>query len=40
MKRSYAILDNVGFTVHLLNRASFSPDAAFYTEKVSSDLFS
>ena len=26
----YAIPDNVGFIVHLPNRSSFSPDAAFY----------
>lgn len=27
----YAFPDNVGFVVHLPNRDSFSPDAAFYT---------
>ncbi len=27
----YAFPDNVGFIVHLPNRDSFSPDAAFYT---------
>ena len=27
----YAFTDNVGFIVHLPNRDSFSPDAAFYT---------
>jgi Uma2 family endonuclease len=29
-KSGYAFPDNVGFTVHLPNRDSFSPDAAFY----------
>lgn len=38
-KRGYAIPDNVGFTVHLPNRASFSPDAAFYTGKVTGMKF-
>lgn len=32
-KRGYAIPDNVGFIVSLPHRASFSPDAAFYTGK-------
>ncbi len=38
-KRGYAIPDNVGFTVNLPNRASFSPDAAFYTGKVTGMKF-
>ena len=29
--RGYAFPDNVGFTVNLPNRNSFSPDAVFYT---------
>ena len=29
-KRGYAFPDNVGFTVNLPNRGSFSPDAAFH----------
>jgi len=29
-RRGYAFPDNVGFVVHLPNRGSFSPDAAFY----------
>jgi Uma2 family endonuclease len=33
-RRGYAIPDNVGFAVDLPNRSSFSPDAAFYTGKV------
>jgi Uma2 family endonuclease len=30
-KRGFAIPDNAGFVVHLPNRLSFSPDAAFWT---------
>jgi len=30
-KQGYAIPDNIGFTVNLPDRQSFSPDAAFYT---------
>jgi Uma2 family endonuclease len=30
-RRGRAVTDNAGFTVNLPNRASFSPDAAFYT---------
>jgi Uma2 family endonuclease len=32
-KSGYAIADNAGFSVKLPNRASFSPDAAWYTGK-------
>ena len=32
-KAGYAIADNAGFHVNLPNRASFSPDAAWYTGK-------
>jgi Uma2 family endonuclease len=32
-KNGYAIPDNAGFIVHLPNRDSFSPDAAWYTGK-------
>ncbi|HEY6329922.1 MAG TPA: Uma2 family endonuclease [Blastocatellia bacterium] len=32
-KSGYAIADNAGFKVDLPNRASFSPDAAWYTGK-------
>jgi Uma2 family endonuclease len=32
-KAGYAIADNAGFQVNLKNRASFSPDAAWYTGK-------
>lgn len=35
----YALPDNVGFAVNLPNRTSFSPDAAFYTGKVSGMKF-
>ena len=38
-KRGYAIPDNVGFTVNLPNRNSFSPDAAFYTGNVTGMKF-
>jgi Uma2 family endonuclease len=38
-KRGYAIPDNVGFTVNLSNRISFSPDAAFYTGPVTGMKF-
>lgn len=33
-KNGYAFPDNVGFTVHLPHRDSFSPDAAWYVGKV------
>lgn len=32
-RSGFAFADNVGFKVNLPNRASFSPDAAFYTGK-------
>lgn len=32
-KQGFALPDNAGFVVHLPNRQSFSPDAAFYTGK-------
>ncbi|MEP7200486.1 MAG: Uma2 family endonuclease [Chloroflexota bacterium] len=35
----YAITDNAGFVVNLPNRNSFSPDAAFYTGKVTGMKF-
>jgi Uma2 family endonuclease len=34
-KTGYAIADNAGFRVHLPDRESFSPDAAWYTGKPS-----
>jgi len=37
--RGYAFPDNVGFTVNLPNRSSFSPDAAFYTGEVVDEDF-
>src|SRR5436190_8795973 len=37
--RGYAFPDNVGFTVNLPNRNSFSPDAAFYTGEVVDEDF-
>jgi Uma2 family endonuclease len=33
-KTGYAFPDNVGFTVHLPHRESFSPDAAWYTGEI------
>jgi Uma2 family endonuclease len=39
MKNGYAIPDNVGFTVNLPHRSSFSPDAAYYTGKVTGMKF-
>jgi Uma2 family endonuclease len=39
MKNGYAIPDNVGFTVDLPHRSSFSPDAAYYTGKVTGMRF-
>lgn len=38
-KNGYAIPDNVGFSVTLPNRSSFSPDAAFYTGQVTDMKF-
>lgn len=38
-ERGYAFPDNVGFTVNLPNRNSFSPDAAFYTGEVVDEDF-
>lgn len=38
-KRGYAIPDNVGFAVKPPSRTSFSPDAAFYTGKVTGMKF-
>ena len=38
-RAGYAFPDNVGFIVHLPNRGSFSPDAAFYTGKLRGGLF-
>lgn len=35
----YAFPDNVGFTVNLPHRESFSPDAAFYTGELRGDEF-
>lgn len=35
----YALPDNVGFIVNLPNRKSFSPDAAFYTRKLTGMKF-
>ncbi len=35
----YAIPDNVGFVVHLPNRESFSPDAAWYVGDINSMKF-
>ena len=37
--RGYAFPDNVGFTVNLPNRHSFSPDAAFYMGEVVDEDF-
>jgi Uma2 family endonuclease len=39
MKNGYAIPDNVGFSVNLPHRSSFSPDAAYYTGKVTGMRF-
>lgn len=38
-RSGYAIPDNVGFAVDLPNRSSFSPDAAFYTGRVTGMKF-
>ena len=38
-KGGYAIPDNAGFVVNLPHRQSFSPDAAFYTGKVTGMKF-
>ncbi|GAB4213415.1 MAG: hypothetical protein OHK0022_50540 [Roseiflexaceae bacterium] len=38
-RSGYAIPDNVGFVVRLPNRNSFSPDAAFYTGRVTGMKF-
>jgi len=37
--RGYAFPDNVGFVVNLPNRASFSPDAAFYVGELKGGRF-
>ena len=39
LKNGYAIPDNVGFTVDLPHRSSFSPDAAYYTGNVTGMRF-
>ena len=39
MKNGYAIPDNVGFTVDLPHRSSFSPDAAYYIGNVTGMRF-
>jgi Uma2 family endonuclease len=39
MKNGYAIPDNVGFAVNLPGRSSFSPDAAYYTGRVTGMKF-
>ncbi|HEY0405679.1 MAG TPA: Uma2 family endonuclease [Pyrinomonadaceae bacterium] len=38
-KSGHAVSDNAAFTVDLPNRKSFSPDAAFYTGRVSMKFF-
>jgi Uma2 family endonuclease len=38
-RNGYAIPDNVGFTVDLPHRSSFSPDAAYYTGNVTGMRF-
>ena len=38
-RKGYAVSDNAGFVVNLPNRKSFSPDAAFYTGRVTGMKF-
>src|SRR5215212_7550896 len=38
-KSGHAVSDNAAFTVNLPNRKSFSPDAAFYTGRITMKFF-